>query len=177
MSVLSRLLALLALVALGCGDDASKSTTLSPGDVTNLPPGNAVGASFSGNYVIQTSMIVACECRVGSCSQNVHASTGALLALSHRDGALRIDERRDGKTTALHNGGIDREGKFRAGFTGTIEAFTWTALMEGTVTPGVSIEARTRFTAVGETGGDNIDCDAENEYHAQYTGPLSPPVD
>ena len=156
--------------ALACGSADSDGGTLSVEDVTGLPPGNAVGTSFSGTYVIQTSQLLACDCRVGSCS-NVRASRGARFAVSHQDGVLGIVHENARPKEVVYSGGIDRDGKFRAGGTLVTETFTWLSLMQGTVVASVAIDGRTRVTLTGEVDGAALDCDGKIEYHAPYSPP------
>ena len=57
---------LVSVVFAGCG---GSTRTLTPTDVSDIPSGSAVGTNLSGSYLVVSSSIDDCECRVGSCSE------------------------------------------------------------------------------------------------------------
>jgi len=158
------------LVALGCGSSDDSHQTLSPSDVTNLPAGSAVGTTFSGVYVLDTSTIASCDCRVGSCSM-VHGSRGNRLTLTQTDGALNV-VLRSNSPDQIYNGGIDRNGQFLVGSTVLMDTYRSYSLLSGTVVAGVSIDAKSQITFVGKATGDDYDCDFTAELAISYVQPL-----
>ena len=159
----------LALVtALACSS-GSKTQTLSKGEVTGLPSGNAVGASFSGTYVITDSVLEGCNCRRGPCS-GWHATTGHQLVVKQSDGALEIDEK-DSLSSNPCLGGIDKDGKLRCGFSYTDDDFVLLGLWQGSGVAATSLDFLSNLTFVGNLEGQDYDCDVDGHVHAPYVGP------
>src|SRR5262249_38307861 len=127
------------VVALGCGSSDQPSQTLSATDVGNLPPGNAVGTSFSGGYILDNVMVAACDCRVGSCSK-VHGNKGDTFTLTEKDGALNMVEHSNANDV-VYNGGIDHDGKFLVGGSVVTDKSMAYSRISGTVMAATSIDA------------------------------------
>jgi hypothetical protein len=158
---------LLAFLGLGaCDGSGSGLRTLSPGDVTGLPSGNAAGSAFSGTYTIKDSVVVDCHCRQGPCSQ-IHASTGHALVVTQKDGALQIVE--NNADTCL--GGIDQDGKLWCGYSTRADSYTLLLRWEGTAVRATSLDVTSDMTVAGTVDGQYYDCDAEVHFHAPYVGP------
>ena len=73
-------------VSVGCGDDGLR--TLSQADVVGIPPGNAIGALFAGQYMLTRASKGPCRCRVGSCA-TLTLGLGA-ATLMQADGMLQL---------------------------------------------------------------------------------------
>ena len=161
-------LAVLALLGgAGCGGDGP---TLGRADVTGLPPGDAVGSTFSGSYLVESGAITGCNCRVGSCAA-ISGTAGAVTTVVQQDGVLTMTN----ANVETSVGGIDADGTFSVG--------------AATEQPGVAIYSRTdgKFVLVNGqpdsadfTGsstdiivmpGLNFDCDINVAGRLRYQGP------
>ena len=160
LGLLASLVSLLA-----CGSSGPELETLTKGDVTGLPAGNATGASFSGTYVIASSVLGGCHCRQGPCSE-IRASTGHGLVVTQTNGDLRVDENGD-----IYLGGINQDGRLRCGHSASTDVSTLFIRWEGTAVAEKSLDVVSDLTYVGTIDGQNYDCDAETHFQATYLGP------
>jgi len=165
---------LVSVGLVGCG---GSTRTLTATDVSNIPPGSAVGTSLSGTYLVTSSSIDDCNCRVGSCSQ-FHAEIGVTYTIVEQDGALSITDSGDATGTPLL-GGVDLDDSFSAGGVAQIPTYlgqgavyaleTGTFSVSGGVPTGIhySIDDTTTATITGIS----YDCDIHGSGSAQYEGP------
>jgi len=166
----SVLVAGVLMAALGCGSSDDSSRTVSASDVSNLPSGNAIGNAFSGVFRLDNATIVACDCRVGSCSR-WHGNKGDTFTLTEMNGALHVVLRSNGQDQ-VYDGGINRGGDFRVGSSLTVGSNTSYSILTGTVVAGVSIAAESQNTFVGNIGGDDFDCDLSVKLAISYLNAL-----
>jgi hypothetical protein len=165
---------LVAVVLIGCG---GSTRTLTATDVSNLPPGSAVGTALSGSYLVVSSSIDDCNCRVGSCS-NVHAQVGVTYTVVQQDGALSITDSGDTAGTALV-GGVQADDSFSVGGTGAIPSFLGQgvvyALQTGTFSISGGVPTGTEFsvdeTITGTIAAVSYDCDFHASGSTRYQGP------
>ena len=74
------------------GCDGSDLRTLTRDDVIGIPPGDATGTGFAGEYLGTHNRIEACRCRAGSCSGWV-ANVGSVGLTIQTDGSREfVDE-------------------------------------------------------------------------------------
>lgn len=160
VTTISALCGAICLVA--CGSSDQSSLTLTGADVSNLPPGNAVGTSFSGTYLLKDGKIAACECRVNECSR-WSVSRGDTFTFTETNGSLHVllhsTTNTAGAMGQMYDGGINRGGDFRAGSTLVRDGGTFYALLSGTLVPGVSADVESRTTTKGKVAGEDFDCD------------------
>lgn len=108
MRVLTKMLCVAAtLVASGCGGDGLRM--LGPEDVGPIAPGTAVGALFSGDYVVTSGAVDACHCRAGSCA-TILVTINDIMTANQADGALELFF---ASTQDAVSGGIHADGTFR----------------------------------------------------------------
>jgi hypothetical protein len=165
---------LVSVVLAGCG---GSTRTLAATDVSNIPPGSAVGTDLSGSYLVVSGSIDDCDCRVGSCSQ-FHVEIGVTYTIVAQDGALSITDSGDDTGTPLL-GGVDADNHFSAGGVAQIPSYvgsgviyaleTGTFSVSGGAPTGMSfsIDETTKTTIFGTTA----DCDIHGSSSAQYEGP------
>jgi len=104
-----RLWVTIILAALvGCGEDPR---TLTRDDVSGIPAGDAVGAQFSGEYLIASNKIGGCHCRAGSCATLV-GLTGIPLEVTQTEGVLQMTV---STSTAVAQGGVNADGSYTLG--------------------------------------------------------------
>ncbi len=160
-------------VVIGCGG-APSTETLTASDVTNIPPGTAVGAALSGSYVLESGGIDACNCRVGPCSF-FHPGIGEVLNVSQQDGSLTITAA--GATTSI-TGGVNADDTFTCGGTDLPSYLSQGAeygretgrfSLSGGQPTGFSWEAD--ITVTGSGSGLSFDCDLRGSFSAAYQGP------
>ena len=165
---------LVAVVFGGCG---GSTRTLTATDVSNLPAGNAVGTNLSGAYLVVSSSLDDCDCRVGSCSE-FHAQLGVTDTVVQQDGALSITDSADMTATALV-GGVYADDRYSVGGMTVVPSSAGQgvlfALEEGMFTVSGGAPTGLRFT-IDETikatlGGLTFDCDLHGTGSAQYEGP------
>ena len=158
----------------GCG---GSTRTLTATDVSNIPPGSAVGTDLSGTYLVGSSSIDDCDCRVGSCSE-FHAEIGVTYTIVEQDGALSISDSGDTTGTALL-GGVDADNSFSAGGVAQVPSYLGQgviyALEAGTFSVSGGVPTGVHFS-IDETvkttiGGTSADCDIHGSGSAQYEGP------
>lgn len=163
----------LPLGAFSCGSADAPSSgprTLTSADVTNLPPGSAIGETFSGLYAIEMSAATGCNCRVGSCSEWSADQAGS-FALMQADGALHLTLH--GRyNDSIYDGSINADGTLRVGGGPDSESLRGFSLLTGTVTAQTSLDIQSENTVVGAIGGTEYDCDVSAQISAQYVAPL-----
>ena len=161
----SRLWAAVVLVLLAGCDDGLR--TLTREDVSDVPAGDAVGMQFSGQYLITTSTIEACNCRRGSCA-TLHTVPGATLTVTQTDGALQMT---DPLSSVLAHGGVDADGHYTLGFLREELDNVQYAFLQG-LFPS-SGGTPTSMSAVQEstTHQSVYDCDLRSQFVAVYQGP------
>lgn len=165
---------LVAVVFAGCG---GSTRTLTATDVSNIPPGSAVGTDLSGSYLVVAAAIDDCDCRAGSCSQ-IHAEVGVTYTIVERDGALSVTDSGDTTGTPLL-GGVDADNSFSVGGTAQIPSSVGQgsiyAMETGTFTVSGGVPTGTKFsvdeTIVGTILGLTYDCDLHASGSTQYEGP------
>ena len=165
---------LLGVFLVGCG---GSTRTLTATDVSNIPPGSAVGTDLSGSYLVVSAAIADCNCRTGSCSQ-VHAEVGVTYTIVEQDGALSITDSGDTTGTPLL-GGVDADNSFSVGGTAQIptyvgQGFVYVMQM-GTFNVSGGVPTGMHFTAdetiVGTIAGLTYDCDVQSNGSTLYEGP------
>ncbi len=165
---------LVSVVAVGCG---GSTRTLTATDVSNIPPGSAVGTTLSGSYLVVSGSIDDCDCRVGSCSQ-FHVQIGVTYTVVEQDGALSITDSGDTTGTPLL-GGVDADDHFSAGGVAQIPSYVGSGVIYAleTGTFSVSGGAPTGMAfSIDETikatvAGTSSDCDLHGSGSTQYEGP------
>jgi hypothetical protein len=165
---------LVAVVLVGCG---GSTRTLTATDVSNIPPGSAVGTTLSGTYLVVSGSIDDCDCRVGSCSE-FHAEIGVTYTIVEQDGALSITDSGDDTGTPLL-GGVDADDSFSAGGVAQVPTYLGQgviyALEEGKFSVSGGAPTGVSFS-IDETvkttiGGTTSDCDIHGSSSAEYEGP------
>ena len=164
--------AYLAALVSGCGGGAP-TKTLTPTNVSNMPPGDATGTALSGTYLVTSSTIEGCDCRVGSCGF-FRGATGGTVTVTQQDGSLTF--------TALGTqpavGGVNADGTFSVGgafpvpySVGQGEDYTidtGTFEVSGGVPTGVQFQSYQTIT--GTLEGGSYDCDLVASITARYEG-------
>jgi len=166
-----RLWVTIILAALvGCGEDPR---TLTRDDVSAIPAGDAVGAQFSGEYLIASNKIGGCHCRAGSCATLV-GLTGIPLEVTQTEGVLQMTV---STSTAVAQGGVNADGSYTLGSVLEDPDNIQYALVTG------------RFTLSGGTpntmtGAQEVtvhspiyDCDIRSSFISMYVGPLAAAAD
>jgi hypothetical protein len=165
---------LVSVVFAGCG---GSTRTLTPADVSDVPPGNAVGTNLSGAYLVVSSSIDDCDCRVGSCSQ-FHVQIGVTYTVVQQDGALSITDSGDTTGTPLL-GGVYADNHYSVGGVAVVPSYIGQgvlyAIEEGMFTVAGGVPTGLHFT-VDETtkamiAGASFDCDIHGSGSAVYEGP------
>lgn len=96
-----------AVAMAGCGDGPR---TLTAADVMPIPPGTALGSTYSGDYVTVQGHIDACHCRSGLCS-TLFVRIGEPITVTQTDGTL--DFMTSASSALPAHGAIDADGAFR----------------------------------------------------------------
>ena len=164
---------LVAAVFAGCG---GSTRTLTATDVSNIPPGSAVGTDLSGSYLVGSATIDDCNCRTGSCSQ-IHAEVGVTYTVVEQDGALSITDSGDASGTPLL-GGVDADNSFSVGGTAHIPSYVGQGVVyvmeTGTFSVSSGVPTGMHFsgdeTIVGTIGGVTYDCDVQSNGSTLYEG-------
>jgi hypothetical protein len=159
------LLWVLASFVAGCGlvgSDGEAARTITRADVFDLPPGDAVGSTFSGSYVVVAGAVQDCRCRQGRC--DVSPGLGAIIVVVQQDGALTF-----GNST----GGVDEDGRFWVGLadegpTGA-SFFLTTGQFRLAMGSPASFHALDEWTVVDTAAG--ADCDFRGSLQTRYLGP------
>jgi hypothetical protein len=154
-----RLVGLLLLV--GCGSTG----TLERGDVTDIPPGDAVGSAVSGEYELElytTDCIGDCSVDVGSFDVSL-CDVGDLdyvdASVTQDDGALVLDA--EGLVIERLTGGISADGTFEIGGWGTQYGGDVEVVILSTGTAsGDDFSGTAESRGRGEAEGQNVDCTA-----------------
>jgi hypothetical protein len=166
-------LAIAAVLAGGClGTGSSEPVpTLTRDDVTGLPPGDAVGTIFSGYYLVATSRLAGCHCRVGRCNL-FYGTVGGLLQFEQQGGLFT-------SVDPPLTGGINADGTFGVGGADESAEMTQYVREKGHIrlVDGVPDTATftTTVTFVGEIytmdGATDVDCDLRADGTFRYQGP------
>jgi len=171
--------ALLSFALFGCQDGSlgTGHPPLERTDVEDLGLGDAVGTTFSGEYLIVDFDVTHCECREGAdtldCSSVVPSATG--LDVEQTDGALTITITGGSDSLAQdpYNGGINKDGTFVAGaaleVTDQAEDPIGVAfdLLEGRFDGQGGVEIAMRTRPQFSIDGSDVDCDLEYEIAAE----------
>ena len=162
----------LAAFGSGCGG-GTPTKTLTATNVSNVPPGNANGTALSGNYLITSSTIEGCDCRVGSCGF-FHGTPGGTMTVTQQDGSLTFTDSGAGEAA----GGVNADDTFTAGGSSPIpdssgqgEVYTLetgTFEVPGGVPTGMEFQADETIT--GTVEGGSYDCDLVVSVTARYEG-------
>jgi len=163
--------AAIGMVAFGCDGDALR--TLSRGDVVGIPPGDATGSLFSGQYVLTVHRAEACRCRVGSCS-GFTFSEGQPVLFMQADGFLSMT---DPLMSATAQGGVDADGHFWVGALREQPGDTQYTLVQGDFVlsggaPG-SMSGTQEMTITTQPVSRPLDCDLRIRIAASFVGPLT----
>jgi hypothetical protein len=106
-------LAIAVTGVVACGSDGDSLRTLSRADVVGIPPGNATGSSFSGQYRSTGIWKGACRCRVGSCSAITVSLEPMTFPVVQIDGQFEFVDEANPASSALCS--IDSDGSFVCG--------------------------------------------------------------
>jgi hypothetical protein len=166
------IVSLAGLIAAGCGGSSAK--TITPTEVNGIPAGNATGTALSGTYLLASSTIDDCACRVGSCAM-IHAETGTTLMVVQDDGALTVTDSNNNVST----GGVNLDNTFTCGGAEAIPSSEGQgeiyALLDGTFQLSGGLPTTMQFqvseTITGTILGTNYDCDFVASGTARYEGP------
>jgi len=162
-----RLWVTIVLAALvGCGEDPR---TLTREDVTGIPAGDAVGTLFAGQYLIASNKIDGCNCRVGSCGSLV-GLTGIPTQVSQTGGAL---EMRVSTSTAVAEGGVNADGRYRLGSALEDPDNIQYALVQGQFTLAGGIPTRMIGSQEVTVHSLLYDCDVRSNFVATYDGAVT----
>lgn len=164
----------MVVAVVGCG---GSTRTLTAMDVSNIPPGTAVGTELSGSYLVVSSSIDDCNCRAGSCSE-FHGQPGATETMVQQDGALSIVDSGD-STGATALGGVNADDSFSAGIVDQIPSSVGQGVLyvletgRFEVSAGVptGMEFSADETITGTITGTAYDCDTHVSLSARYEGP------
>jgi hypothetical protein len=155
------------VLSVGCRDEDAVS--LQRDDVTNLPPGTAVGSAASGRYEVESyTSECAGRCRAGEgwlsfvvC--DVGNRDQEVVEVVQEEGRLQVDGGEHLFISRMR-GGVDADGRFEVGGYGTeaggsIEA---TGRLEGQL-EGARVDAIFDVWVRGTYGDDVLDCKAQYE--------------
>ncbi len=164
--------ACLAALVSGCGGGAP-TKTLTATNVSGMPPGDANGTALSGTYLVTSSTIEGCDCRVGSCGF-FRGSPGGTVTVTQQDGSLTFTA--PGTQPAV--GGVNADGTFSVGgafslpySVGEGEDYTvdtGTFAVSGGVPTGIQFQSYQTIT--GTLEGGSYDCDLVASVTARYEG-------
>lgn len=165
----SLILAALVAVLAGAGCDGD-DRALGRDDVTGLPPGTAVGTTFSGSYLAESATIASCTCRVGSCA-GITVNAGSITTVIQQDGRLTVTDANGGASV----GGVDADGTFWAGSAIEQPGFTVYARTDGQFVlvngqPDFADFTATATELINMTG-IHFDCDLSIAGRLRYQGP------
>jgi hypothetical protein len=149
----------------GCGEGLR---TLTRDDVVGIPPGDAVGMQYSGEYLTASNKLEDCHCRSGSCAV-VTGETGVTTQVLQTDGLLQMTI---AITGVLAEGGVNADGHYTLG--AAIEAVNpQYALVKGRFTLSGGIPST--MTGVQELTFRSgvFDCDIRSSFLCTYVGPLA----
>ena len=155
---------LAAASLVGCGEDPR---TLTRDDVSGIPAGDAVGAQFSGEYLIASNKIQACHCRVGNCA-TLFGLTGIPLEMLQTDGVLQMSV-----ATTIAQGGVSGDGGYTLGFAQEDLDHTEYTLIQGRFNLSGGAPISTTLTWETTVHGSLNDCDIRTDVLASHVGPLA----
>jgi len=159
------------LTAIGCssGNGGPPPRTITPADITPIPPGTALGSLFSGDYVLTGGSIEGCSCRIGNCGL-VHVGVGNVLTIVETDGALQMTVSSNTITCA---GGINSDGSYLCN-----SQLVQPGNVQYVVDHGQIYVANGQPVSLTDTDEASVvlptlDCDFRATMTAQYAGPPS----
>jgi hypothetical protein len=118
---------------------------------------------FSGYYMITTAAIVACQCRVGSCS-GINFSPGGVNSVTETDGAIQIKAPSGG----VCSGGVNSDGTFscNGGQAGSVGYVLESGQFQSANCMPTSMDGQILNTF----SNGLYDCDVQATFTAQYFG-------
>jgi hypothetical protein len=153
------------IVSVGCDDDGLR--TLSRSDVVGIPPGDAIGALFAGQYTLTRAWQGPCRCRVGSCA-TLNLGLGA-ATVTQTDGTLQL--RNNDPTAVTCEGGVDSDGSFVCGqVQESGGAFSY-ALTTGQIALANGQPASMSGVSESTAMIPGLECDFQVGFEATYLGP------
>ena len=165
-----RLSILLILTPLVACTEPAVVPTLSRGDVTGIPAGDATGSAFVGAYVVVSYVVVACQCRMGRCREHP-TNVADVLSVTQQDGTLAVG----GFIGRQCSGGVNSDGSFSCGVSIEESGFVMYERQAGTFSLAAGqpdgIETLHDVTLVTSFDG-NVDCDFRARSRSRYQGPL-----
>lgn len=171
---------LLLAAAIGCGGGSDSTPALNASDVSNIPPGSAVGTALSGAYLVTSSALTGCDCRVGSCGQITPTPIGATFEVTQQDGTLSMVVSTD-TTPTPSVGGVDADNSFSVGQVAQVPADLGQGaayeLVHGQfnvasgLPTGMACEVEETITATLE--GMSYDCDISGSVGTVYEGAVT----
>ena len=162
---LALVMAVGGIVSVGCGDDGLR--TLSQSDVVGIPPGDATGSLFAGQYMLTRAWKGPCRCRVGSCATlNLGLGTATVI---QTDGTLQMRNNDAGAVTC--DGGINSDGSFVCGQVESDGVVLSYSLTTGQIRLANGQPAS--MSGIAETTAvlPGFDCDLQVGFEATYLGP------
>jgi hypothetical protein len=166
-----RLSILLILTSLVACTEGAVVPTLSRGDVTGIPPGDATGGAFVGSYVVVSYLVVACQCRIGNCREHP-INVANILSVTQQNGTLAIG----GFIGSQCSGGVNSDGSFSCGLSIEESGFVMYERQAGMFSLATGqpdgIETLHEVTLVTSFDG-NVDCDFRARSRSRYQGPLA----
>lgn len=160
-------IAVTGMVALGCDGDSLR--TLSQADVVGIPPGDATGSLFSGQYRSTGVWIGACRCRVGSCSAITVSQEPRTFPVVQTDGLLEFVDEVDPARSTLCS--IDSDGSFVCGADQSTAVIVSYVLTTGRITVANGRPASMNAIAENTVVSSGYDCDFQVGLQASYVGP------
>jgi hypothetical protein len=170
---------LLVATVIGCGGGGS-TPALTASDVSNIPPGSAAGTALSGAYLVTSSAITGCNCRVGSCGQITPTPIGATFEVTQQGGTLSMVASTDTTQTPAV-GGVDADNSFSVGQVAQVPADLGQGaayeLVHGQfnvangLPTGMTCEVEETVTATVE--GTSYDCDLSGSVGTVYEGAIT----
>lgn len=153
----------------GCGDDPR---TLTRDDVSGIPPGDAVGAQFSGEYLVANNRIEDCNCRAGGCG-TLTGLTGIALLVMQTDGLLQMTS---STSAQVAQGGVNADGRYTLGWAQEDPGNVQYALVHGQFTPATGTPSTMSGVEEVTVHSTVYDCDVRTSFTATYVGPLAAAV-
>jgi len=160
-------IAVAGMVASGCDGDSLR--TLSQSDVVGIPPGDATGSLFSGQYMSTAIWKGACRCRVGSCSEITVSLEPMTFPVVQTDGQLEFIDEADPASSALCS--IDGDGSFVCGSDQTTAVIVSYVLTTGRIAVANGRPVAMNLIAENTVLFPGYDCDFQVGLQASYVGP------
>jgi hypothetical protein len=160
-------IAVTGIVAFGCDGDSLR--TLSQADVVGIPPGDATGSLFSGQYASTGIWKGACRCRVGSCSEIAVPGEPVTFPIVQTDGRLEFVDEADPANSLLCS--IDSDGSFVCGSDQSSAVGVSYVLTTGRITLANGSPASMNAISENTVVFSGYDCDFQVGFQASYVGP------